>query len=74
MQLKRYDRDHILVKHVLLLLILSLLSCIGLTIGSLLYVQRIVMQDSDTVMYGFPLPWIKRILSTFAGPTDILYP
>ena len=60
------------VKHALLSLILAFLSCIVLTVGSLLYMQRVVMVDFEVVSYGFPFPCVERVLCTFAGRTDFL--
>jgi len=60
-----------LSKYVLLLLILSLLSSVALTIGSLLYTEHINMVDFVATKYGFPYWWLMHIRVTIAGITDI---
>ena len=60
-----------LLKHVLFLLILSILSSMILTGGSLLYTQTIEMIDFAATRYGFPYWWFEHVYVTFAGRTDI---
>jgi len=56
--------------YVFLSLVLAFLSCAVLTVVSLFYIRRVVMMDFEAVFYGFPFPWIERVLCTFAGRTD----
>ena len=57
-------------KYFFLFLFLSFLSSAILTVVSLAYEQRILRIDFEAVMYGFPFPWLERVLCTFAGRTD----
>jgi len=60
-----------LLKHVLLLLILSILSSMTLTVAGLLYVEHVNMVDSVYTKYGFPYWWLIHIGVTIAGVTDV---
>jgi len=60
-----------LLKHVLLLLILSILSSMTLTVAGLLYVEHVNMVDSVYTKYGFPYWWLMHVGVTIAGVTDV---
>jgi len=60
-----------LLKHVLVLLILSILSSMTLTLAGLLYIEEVYMIDFAATKYGFPYWWLIHIHVTFAGKTDI---
>jgi len=59
------------LKHVLLLLILSILSSMTLTVAGLLYIEHVNMIDSVYTKYGFPYWWVIHVDETIAGVTDI---
>ena len=59
------------LKHVLLLLILSVLTSITLTALGLLYTEHVSITDSQYTKYGFPYWWIIHVTETIAGRTDI---
>ena len=59
------------LKHVLLLLILSILTSFALTALGLLYTEHVSITDSQYTKYGFPYWWIIHVTETFAGRTDI---
>jgi len=60
-----------LLKHVLLLLALSLLSNMTLTVAGLLYIEAVNMVDFVASRYGFPFWWLTHVTVTFAGATDL---
>jgi len=49
---------------------LSIIVAFTLTFSSSLYAKRFRWPDYEHISYGFPLFWLVRVLSTFAGPTN----
>ena len=52
------------------LFLISVLLSLFFIVGSFLYQEHVLAADFEAVRYGFPFPWLERVLCTFKGRTD----